>query len=56
VGDVIAAINGHSVKGTDDLIAILRTMRAGQTVTLTLLRKGEQIDVSAQLAQRPDQP
>ncbi len=28
VGDVIAAINGRSVKGTDDLIAILRTMRA----------------------------
>jgi len=56
VGDVIAAINGRSVKGTDDLIAILRTMRAGQTVNLTLLRAGEQIDVSAQLSQRPDQP
>jgi putative serine protease PepD len=56
VGDVITAINGHSVKGTDDLIAILRTMRAGQTVTLTLLRAEEQIDISVQLAQRPDQP
>jgi len=56
VGDVIAAINGRSVKGTDDLIAILRTMRAGQTVTLTLLRAGEQIDVNAELSQRPDQP
>jgi len=55
-GDVIAAINGLSVKGTDDLIAILRTMRAGQTVTLTLLRAGDQMDVSTQLAQRPDQP
>lgn len=56
IGDVIAAINGQSVKGTDDLIAILRTMRAGQAVTLTLVRQGEQIEVSAQLAERPDQP
>jgi len=56
VGDVIAAINGRSVKGTDDLIAILRTMRAGQDVTLTLVRDGEQIEVSARLAERPDQP
>jgi putative serine protease PepD len=56
VGDVITAIDGRHVKGTDDLIAILRTMRAGQTVTLTLLRDGSPIEITAQLAQRPEQP
>ncbi|GBD85276.1 periplasmic serine endoprotease DegP precursor [bacterium BMS3Abin02] len=57
VGDIITAIDGISVIGVRDLIALLRTHRAGQTVTLSLLRDGNPIELDAVLGQRPpDQP
>jgi len=56
VGDVITAIDGQSVQGIDDLIAILRSMRAGQTVTLALMRDGSPFEITADLAQRPLEP
>jgi len=57
VGDIITAIDGTSVIGVRDLIALLRTHRAGQTVTLSLLRDGNPIELDAVLGQRPpDQP
>ncbi|NIA25093.1 MAG: PDZ domain-containing protein [Gammaproteobacteria bacterium] len=53
VGDIITAIDGTSVIGVADLIALLRTRRAGQTVTLSLLHDGIPIEVDAVLGQRP---
>ena len=56
IGDIITAIDGTKVKGVTDLIALLRTRRAGQTISLSLLRNGSQIEIDAELGQRPDQP
>lgn len=56
VGDIITAIDGTSVIGVNDLIALLRTHRAGQTITLSLLHNGNPIEVDAVLGERPDQP
>jgi putative serine protease PepD len=56
IDDVITAIDGAHVKGTADLIAILRTRRAGQTITLSLLHNGTPLEITAQLAERPDKP
>lgn len=56
IGDIIAAIDGTHVKGVGDLIALLRTRRAGQTITLSLLRNGTPLEIDAVLGQRPDQP
>jgi S1-C subfamily serine protease len=53
-GDVIIAYNGQTVKSSDDLITFLaRSGSVGQTVTLTVLRAGNQIQVQVTLGLRP---
>ena len=53
-GDVIIAYNGQTVKSSDDLITFLaRSGSVGQTVTLTVLRGGNQIQVQVTLGARP---
>jgi S1-C subfamily serine protease len=53
-GDVITAYNGQTVKSSDNLITFLaRSGSVGQTVTLTVLRSGEQIQVQVTLGTRP---
>jgi len=53
-GDVIIAIDGQAVKGFDDIVAYLaRSTDVGQTVTVTILRDGQQQDVKVTLAARP---
>jgi len=55
-GDVIIAINGDEIKSMDDLIAyLLGKTRVGETVTLTILRDGNQMEVEATLGERPQQ-
>jgi serine protease Do len=53
-GDVIVAINGQTINTMDELIAYLAdNTSVGQTVTLTILRNGNQQTVSLTLAARP---
>ncbi len=53
-GDVITAIDNQPVKTFDDLVAYLTSSTSvGQTVTLTILRDGQQQDVKVTLAARP---
>ncbi len=53
-GDVIIAYNGQTVKTSDDLIALLaRSGVVGQSVTLTVIRSGKQMDVQVTLGVRP---
>lgn len=53
-GDVIIAIEGQPVKTFDDLVAYLvRSTSVNQTVTLTILRDGQQQDVKVTLEARP---
>ncbi len=53
-GDVIIAIDGQPVKTFDDLVAYLfSSTNVGQTVTLTVLRDGQQQDVKVTLEARP---
>ena len=53
-GDVIIAIDNQPVKNFDDIVAFLaRSTEVGQTVTLTILRNGQQQDVKVTLAARP---
>ena len=53
-GDVITAINGQSVKNFDDLVGYLaRSTDVGQTVTLTIVRGGNQTTVQVTLSARP---
>jgi serine protease Do len=53
-GDVIIAIDNEPVKTFDDLVAYLTSSTGvDQTVTLTILRDGQQQDVKVTLAARP---
>jgi serine protease Do len=52
-GDVITALNGQAVNGMQSLAALLRQYSPGQTVTLTILRSGSQMQVSVTLGQSP---
>jgi serine protease Do len=53
-GDVITAINGQPVAGMDDLLSILQQNEVGQKVTLSIVRNGKQLEVTATLAARPE--
>lgn len=55
-GDVIVALNGEPVRDMDDLIVLISQQNPGDRVTLTALRGGEQIEIEATLAPRPDSP
>jgi len=56
-GDLITAIDGHSIASMDDLMIYLEEHASpGQTVHLTVLRAGgNQQTLSVKLGQRPDQ-
>jgi 2-alkenal reductase len=53
-GDLIIAVDGNEVLSSDDLIAYLVfEAEVGQTVDLTVLRDGEEIEVPLTLGERP---
>jgi S1-C subfamily serine protease len=55
-GDVIIAADGIPVNDFEDLVAFLaRHTIVGQTITLTIIRDGEEIDLDLILAARPVQ-
>jgi serine protease Do len=47
--DIITRVNGQEIKGAGDLRRILRDRKAGDTITLTVLRGGQTVSVKAQL-------
>jgi 2-alkenal reductase len=51
--DVITAINGQPVDQDHQLISVLFTHKPGETVTLTILRNGQQSQVKLTLATHP---
>jgi putative serine protease PepD len=55
VGDVITAIDGDPVGGAESLTGYIRQYASGDDVTLTVVRDGEETEVSATLATREDQ-
>ncbi|MBP8948584.1 MAG: trypsin-like peptidase domain-containing protein [Candidatus Promineofilum sp.] len=53
-GDLIIAADGRPINNPDDLISFLVfNTEVGQTVSLTLVRDGQQLDVPLTLGQRP---
>jgi 2-alkenal reductase len=53
-GDIIIAVDGRPVRRPEDFIAYLELQkRAGDPLTLTILRGGQQQDVNLTLGQRP---
>jgi serine protease Do len=52
-GDVITALDGKAIEQMEDLQALVQQAQPDQKVTLTLLRDGEQIELSVTLGERP---
>jgi S1-C subfamily serine protease len=52
-GDVIVAINGEELVGESDLPRKVALLEPGETVTLEIIRDGEQEEVEVTLAERP---
>lgn len=50
--DIILSIDGISISGTDSLIRTLNSYKIGDTVTLTVLRDRQNVDVSVTLGER----
>ena len=52
-GDIIVALGGLAVRDMDDLIVHLSEKAVGQSVTLTIVRDGEEQNVEVTLGERP---
>lgn len=54
IGDVITAVNGKSVKATTDIADVKDKLSVGDTITLTVWRNGETIDIDVILMDTND--
>ncbi len=53
-GDLIIAADGEEVRLFDDLLGYLvLSKRPGETITLTVIRDGEELDIDVELGTRP---
>jgi len=55
-GDVIVAVDGKDMTTMENLVALVAGKEPGDKLTLTILRDGEQSDVTVTLGERPAQP
>jgi S1-C subfamily serine protease len=53
-GDVIIAVNGQRLKAESDLAELISRQRPGQTVTLQVLRDGDEREIEVELEPRPE--
>ena len=56
VGDVVTAINGHSVANADDAIDVLSDMNPGETLAIDIVRNKQPMTLKAQLGTRHRAP
>ena len=54
--DIITKIEGKEVKSVNELNKVKYTYNIGDTVTLTVYREGQEIEVQVKLAETPEEP
>jgi putative serine protease PepD len=54
VGDIVIALNGETITSASELTAAVRNEPAGATVTVTVIRDGKEIDLTAVLGNAAD--
>ncbi|WP_205697778.1 S1C family serine protease [Conexibacter sp. SYSU D00693] len=52
-GDIVTEVDGKAVKRQEDLARVVGEKRVGQTVKLTVVRGGDERELTVKLAQRP---
>ncbi len=55
-GDIVLKIDGEKVSNMDELQQAIMYKDAGQAITITLLRDGQEMTLEATLAKRPEEP
>lgn len=55
-GDVVAAVDGHEIRGVAGLRFRVATRRPGETVALSVLRDGKPLEMDVPLEAPPEQP
>ena len=55
-GDVILEINGHETKSLNQFIEVMNRTKPGETVTMTVLRNGREIQLELTLGAHPENP
>ena len=55
-GDIITALGDQTVESYTDLASALRDHKAGETVTLTVYRSGQMVDLSVTLDEKQPEP
>jgi serine protease Do len=53
-GDVIIAVNGQRLRAESDLAELISRQRPGETVTLLVLRDGDEEEIEVELEPRPE--
>lgn len=56
LGDIITAVDGEGVTGTDGLYRILDKRRVGDVIRVVVYRGGERLTVPVRLTESPDAP
>ena len=54
VGDLVVAIDGAPLDGAVGMIAAIRDLEPGDDVTITVVRDGDPLDLTATLTTRPE--
>lgn len=54
VGDLVVEIDGVTIDGAAGMVAAIRDLEPGDPITLTLVRDGDRIELTATLATRPE--
>ena len=49
VGDIITAVNGEAIENSSDLIAKVKKCQAGDELTLSVYRKGEELEITVKV-------
>jgi serine protease Do len=55
-GDVITHVDGDEILDTSDLIAALEEAEEGETVRLSVVRKGEEVELEAEIEEMEESP
>ncbi|PYN07484.1 MAG: hypothetical protein DME02_11635 [Candidatus Rokuibacteriota bacterium] len=55
-GDILTAINGSPIRSHSDYIMRVKTLRVGQRVKITVVREGQQREMTLTVAERPRLP
>lgn len=54
-GDLIVEVNGTKVRNSGHLVKLVTDHNVGETITLTILRKGKEQEIELTLAERPEE-